>query len=74
MARIRGQREAFGAPGCDPRWTEADKDGIGTAFSSGSRVWFTLRRAADFDPHIEFTLFWKDRNAWEGRNYKVAAY
>ena len=44
MAHFRGQREAFGAPGLEPRWTDADKDGIGTAYSSGGRVWFTLRR------------------------------
>ena len=44
MARFRGQKSAFGAPGYEPRWSGADKDGVGTAFSSGSRVWFTLWR------------------------------
>src|SRR5579872_5659429 len=44
MARFRGQCSAFGAPGAEPRWTDADKDGIGTAYSSGARVWFTIRR------------------------------
>lgn len=44
MARFRGQQSAFGSPGYEPRWTAADKDGVGTAFSSGSRVWFTIRR------------------------------
>lgn len=44
MAQFRGQRSAFGAPGCEPRWTHADKDGIGTAYSSGGRTWFTIRR------------------------------
>jgi len=44
MAHFRGQRSAFGAPGCEPRWTDADKEGIGTAYSSGGRVWFTIRR------------------------------
>lgn len=44
MARFRGGKSAFGSPGLEPRWTDADKDGIGTAFSNGSRVWFTLRR------------------------------
>ena len=44
MAHFRGHRSAFGAPGCEPRWTDADKDGIGTAFSSGSRIWFTIRK------------------------------
>ncbi|MBI2799803.1 MAG: glucoamylase [Gammaproteobacteria bacterium] len=33
---------AFGAPGIEPRWTSSAKDGIGTAYHSSSRVWFTL--------------------------------
>lgn len=44
MARFRGNRGAFGAPGLEPRWTHADKDGIGTAYSPGGRVWFTVWR------------------------------
>jgi glucoamylase len=44
MARFRGQRSAFGAPGFEPSWTDGDKDGVGAAFSVGSRVWFTIRR------------------------------
>jgi glucoamylase len=44
MAHFRGQRNAFGAPGCEPRWTGGDKDGIGTAWSTGGRIWFTIRR------------------------------
>jgi glucoamylase len=46
MARFRGTKSAFGAPGDQPRWTHADKDGIGTAYSTGSRVWFTIWRGA----------------------------
>lgn len=42
MANFRGTREAFGRPGIEPRWTRGDKDGIGTAYSADSRVWFTL--------------------------------
>jgi len=34
--------EAFGAPGTAPRWTRSTKDGIGTAYSTSSRLWFTL--------------------------------
>jgi glucoamylase len=34
--------EAFGAPGTSPRWTRSTKDGIGTAYSTSSRLWFTL--------------------------------
>ena len=33
---------AFGAPGAEPRWARADKQGIGTAYSAASRLWFTL--------------------------------
>jgi glucoamylase len=44
MAHFRGQHGAFGSPGFEPRWTDADKDGIGTAVSTGSRVWFTIHR------------------------------
>jgi glucoamylase len=46
MAHFRGNKSAFGAPGAEAHWTSADKHGIGTAFSSGSRVWFTIRRGA----------------------------
>jgi glucoamylase len=33
---------AFGAPGIEPRWTSAAKDGVGTALAGDSPVWFTL--------------------------------
>ncbi|HEY0566374.1 MAG TPA: hypothetical protein VGC88_12360, partial [Terriglobales bacterium] len=41
-----GRREhiAFGAPGIPPRWTSGAKDGIGTAYSIASKVWFTIVR------------------------------
>jgi glucoamylase len=42
MARIRADRHAFGWPGLEPRWTHGDKDGIGTAYSAASRIWFTV--------------------------------
>ena len=32
----------FGAPGMEPRWTRGNKEGIGTAYSTSSRVWFTV--------------------------------
>ena len=34
--------EAFGRPGIEPRWTRSSKDGLGTAYNTASRVWFTL--------------------------------
>ena len=33
---------AFGQPGIPPTWTTSTKDGVGTAYSTSSRVWFTL--------------------------------
>lgn len=33
---------AFGHPGVPPTWTVSSKDGIGTAYATSSRVWFTL--------------------------------
>jgi glucoamylase len=34
--------QAFGHPGMTPRWTSSSKEGVGTAYSVASRVWFTL--------------------------------
>jgi glucoamylase len=33
---------AFGKPGIEPRWTHSTKEGIGTAYHTGCRVWFTV--------------------------------
>jgi glucoamylase len=35
-------RTSFGWPGIAPRWTSGSKQGVGTAYSTSSRVWFTL--------------------------------
>ncbi len=35
-------RHAFGHPGIPPRWTSSLKDGVGTAYNTASRVWFTI--------------------------------
>src|SRR6202167_3585488 len=37
-----GDKEAFGAPGIDPRWTHGNKNGVGTAYAASSRIWFSL--------------------------------
>lgn len=39
-----GGRIAFGGPGIPPRWTHSNKQGVGTAYSADSRLWFTLWR------------------------------
>src|SRR5213075_1520716 len=36
------QHPAFGAPGMQPRWTRGAKDAVGTAYSTASRIWFTM--------------------------------
>lgn len=34
--------EAFGKPGISPTWAKAAKQGVGTALSDASKVWFTI--------------------------------
>ncbi len=38
----QGDKEAFGAPGIEARWTHGNKNGVGTAYSASSKIWFTL--------------------------------
>jgi len=42
IARGARRRPAFGRPGIDPHWTRSAKDGVGTAYATSSRIWFTL--------------------------------
>ncbi|MBI3594096.1 MAG: glucan 1,4-alpha-glucosidase [Nitrospirae bacterium] len=35
-------KEAFGYPGIAPKWTRSEKEGVGTAYNTSSRIWFTL--------------------------------
>jgi glucoamylase len=47
---------AFGAPGIEPRWTSSPKNGIGTAYHTSSRVWFTLSHGIVneiYFPHVD---------------------
>jgi len=37
-----GNAVAFGAPGIEPRWTSSAKEGVGTAYHTSCRLWFTL--------------------------------
>ena len=49
-------RDAPGAPGIQPRWTSSAKDGIGTAYSTGSSLWFTLSHGIVnevYYPHVD---------------------
>jgi glucoamylase len=45
-ARLLAAADAPGAPGERPTWTNANKQGVGTSASAGSRVWFTLGQGA----------------------------
>jgi len=44
VSNNHGKREhvAPGGPGIEPRWTRGAKEGVGTAYSTASRVWYTL--------------------------------
>jgi len=42
IACLRAQ-SAPGAPGAMPTWTSGGKEGVGTAVTTASKVWFTLR-------------------------------
>jgi glucoamylase len=44
MAESQRERDAFGWPGITPTWTRGNKDGVGTAYSADSKVWFTIWR------------------------------
>jgi hypothetical protein len=39
---VAAQPEPPGAPGAAATWTNGDKDGVGTAVSRASKVWYTL--------------------------------
>ncbi len=41
MQEVAGN-EAFGKPGIGSRWTHSNKDGVGTAYSASSHLWFTI--------------------------------
>lgn len=50
------EHPAPGAPGIQPRWTSSAKDGIGTAYSTTSRVWFTISHGIlneIYFPHVD---------------------
>jgi glucoamylase len=42
MATLETSPAAKGGPGIEPRWTHSAKDVVGTAYSTSSRVWFTI--------------------------------
>jgi glucoamylase len=47
---------AFGAPGLEPRWTSSAKEGLGTAYHTSCRLWFTLSHGIVneiYYPHVD---------------------
>lgn len=44
MVVLLNEHPSTGGPGIEPRWTRSDKDGVGTAYSVSSRIWFTLSK------------------------------
>ncbi len=42
MTDLARPETAFGAPGTEPRWTHASKEGVGCAYAAASRVWYTV--------------------------------
>jgi hypothetical protein len=52
----------------DSEWRDGDSQAAGLCGE------YLDIAAAQCDPWIEFTFFWKERNAWEGRNYRVEVY
>jgi glucoamylase len=42
MAILPRQRPAGGGPGDTPTWSRSDKQGIGTAFSESSQLWYSM--------------------------------
>ena len=52
--KVRGERVAPGAPGIEARWEHGDKVGVGTAYSSDSRLWYTLWRGVVTEVYYPF--------------------
>jgi len=51
-----GNSVAFGAPGTEPRWTSSAKEGVGTAYHTSCRLWFTLSHGTIneiYYPHVD---------------------
>lgn len=42
MSSQKPQSLPFGAPGIEPRWTSSAKEGVGTAYHTSCRLWFTI--------------------------------
>ena len=42
MALILQNNPAPNGPGAPPTWSRGDKDGVGTAYSASSQVWYTV--------------------------------
>jgi glucoamylase len=53
---MSGNSVVFGAPGIEPRWTSSAKEGLGTAYHTSCRLWFTLSHGIVneiYYPHVD---------------------
>src|SRR6266550_2254847 len=56
---------AFGAPGIEPRWTSSAKEGVGTAYHTSCRLWFTLSHGIVneiYYPHVDHPVEYPERD------------
>ncbi|HUC83938.1 MAG TPA: glycoside hydrolase family 15 protein, partial [Candidatus Acidoferrales bacterium] len=56
MSGVSANGDAFGAPGIEPRWTSSAKEGVGTAYHTSCRVWFTISHGIIneiYYPHVD---------------------
>src|ERR1043166_9106872 len=64
---------AFGAPGIEPRWTSSAKEGVGTAYHTSCRVWFTLSHGIlnEIEYPDRDCLFYRLTNSERDRRYRL---
>jgi len=56
MKNLSNNSVAFGAPGIQPRWASSAKEGVGTAYHTSCRLWFTLSHGIIdeiYYPHVD---------------------
>lgn len=56
MTTFSAKGIAFGAPGIEPRWTSSAKEGVGTAYHTSCRLWFTISHGIInelYYPHVD---------------------
>jgi len=66
---------APGGPGAAGMWSRADKDAVGTAYSSASQLVLvivaTTTEAAQAGSALTFTFFWLSSQTWKEANFSI---